>query len=337
MNMMTKNEIKVQNKPNLNGLRFRKFRGEADYPIMQKIIEKASIADEENDAITVKDIKNDYAHLTNSNPAKDMIFAEINGESVAYSRVGWYQEEDPNDRIYMHFVNIIPEYREMGIEDAMIGWCESRLATIAQAHPHDSRRLFQTYSTDRKPGLNRILESLNYQPVRYFFEMSRTLDEIPAATLPEEIEVRPVLEKDIRKIWDASIEAFRDHWGFSEPTEEDFLGYKNSKYFQPELWQVAWHGDQVVGSVLNYINHDYNQKNNRKRGWTEEITTHRDWRRKGIAGGLIVRSMHMHKALGMTEVGLGVDTNNLSGAHRLYQRLGYEKEKTMFTYRKPMN
>ena len=44
----------------------------------------------------------------------------------------------------------------------------------------------------------------------------------------------------------------------------------------------------------------------------------------------------MHKAMGMEEVGLGVDTNNLTGALRLYQRLGYEKEKTMMTYRKPM-
>jgi ribosomal protein S18 acetylase RimI-like enzyme len=46
--------------------------------------------------------------------------------------------------------------------------------------------------------------------------------------------------------------------------------------------------------------------------------------------------MKMHKAKGMDEVALGVDTNNLTGALRLYQRLGYEKEKTMMTYRKSM-
>jgi len=46
--------------------------------------------------------------------------------------------------------------------------------------------------------------------------------------------------------------------------------------------------------------------------------------------------MHMHKAKGMTEVALGVDTNNPSGALKLYQSLGYEKERTMMTYRKEM-
>ncbi len=92
----------------------------------------------------------------------------------------------------------------------------------------------------------------------------------------------------------------------------------------------------MVGSVLNYIDHDYNQKFNRKRGWTEEITTHRDWRRRGIARALIVRSMHMHKAKGMTEVALGVDTNNPTGALKLYESLGYQKENAWTIYRKPL-
>ena len=75
---------------------------------------------------------------------------------------------------------------------------------------------------------------------------------------------------------------------------------------------------------------------NRKRGWTEEISTRRQWRRKGIAKALIVRSMHMHKANGMTEVGLGVDTQNPNGALQLYQSLGYKKERTSINFRKPM-
>jgi ribosomal protein S18 acetylase RimI-like enzyme len=303
---------------------------------MIRIIETATKADNEERSITLDEIKNDYEHLTHSDPQEDLIFAEINANPIAYSRVEWYQEENPNNRIYTHFIYILPEWREMGIEETMMHWCESRLSTIAEKHPFDSKRYFQTFNTDRNPRFNKIIESLGYQATRYFFEMSRPLEEIPAAELPEDVEVRPAEEKDFRKIWDASIEAFRDHWGFAEPNEQDYKGYRESKYFQPELWQVAWHGDEVVGSVLNYIDHDYNQKYDKKRGWTEEITTHRDWRRKGIAGALIVRSMQMHKAKGMTEVALGVDTNNLTGAHRLYQRLGYQKIKTMTTYRKEM-
>lgn len=333
---MKDNEIFLKFAPEVEGLRFRKFKGESDYPKMVAILEVATKADKEDRAIKLDDIKHDYEHLKNSNPATDMLFAEIDGRTVAYSRVEWWQEKDPNHRIYSLFVNIIPAVRNQGIETAMLRWCETRIGKIASSHPQDSQRFFQTYSSEFKPDLNKLLDECGYTATRFFIEMSRPLDDIPEAALPQGVDVRPVSEKDVRKVIDASNEAFRDHWGYSQPTEEDIKSYKSSKYFQPELWQVAWVGDEVVSSVMNYIEHDYNQKFNKKRGWTENISTHRKWRKKGIAKALIVRSMHMHKAKGMTEVGLGVDTNNPNGALRLYQKLGYEKNKTWITYRKEL-
>ena len=333
---MKDNQIILEYAPEVEGLRFRKFKGESDYPAMVAILEATAKADHEDRAIKLDDIKNDYEHLKNSDPDTDMLFAEINGKPVAYSRVEWWQEEDPNHRIYSLFANITPEARSQGIETAMLHWCETRLGKIAESHPLDSKRFFQTYSSEFKPDLNQLLDRRGYTATRFFIEMSRTLEEIPAAEMPQGIEVRPVEEKDVRKVIDASNEAFRDHWGFSQPTEEDIKSYRSSKYFQPDLWQVAWVDDEVVSSVMNYIEHDYNKKYNKARGWTENISTHREWRRKGIAKALIVRSMHMHKAKGMTEVGLGVDTNNPNGALKLYQNLGYKKDKTWITYRKEM-
>jgi GNAT superfamily N-acetyltransferase len=166
--------------------------------------------------------------------------------------------------------------------------------------------------------------------------MSRDLEEIPIAELPEGIKARPVKKGEERKIWEAANEAFRDHWGYAQPNDEHYTAYASSKYFQPELWQVAWDGEEVVASVMNFIDHDYNQKFNCQRGWTEDISTRKPWRHRGIAKALIVRSMHMHKALGMTEVALNVDTHNPTGALQLYQHLGYKKDKTFSTYRKPL-
>jgi ribosomal protein S18 acetylase RimI-like enzyme len=333
---METKEIILENMPDIKGLRFRGFLGEADYPNMVAIVEAHSKADNDDFAVTLESLKHDYAHLTNSNPTEDMIFAEIDGKAVAYSRVQWWQEEEPNDRIYMHFVKIKPKWRFQGIEEAMIRWCEDRLKAIAEGHPKDSERILQTDSSEFKPDYNKLLESFGYKATRFFIEMSRPLDDIPEAVLPEEIEVRPVMKEDTRMVWDASVEAFRDHWGYSPPYEEDYIGYTGSKYFQPALWQVAWDRDKVVSGVLNYIDQDYNKKFDRKRGWTENIFTLRNYRRRGIAKALIVRSMHMHKAKGMTEVGLGVDTNNTSNALNLYQSLGYHKDKMQILYRKPM-
>lgn len=333
---MKENEKYLESAPNIEGLNFRHFAGDSDYPKMIAIVNAAGDADQDDRSETFEDIKNQYEHLNNCDPYKDMLFAEIKGETIAYSRVEWWQEEDPNDRIYTHFVLIVPEYREKGIEQAMIQWCENRLLDIAEEHPQDSKRYYQTYSSAVKSSFNKILESFEYEVERYFIEMSRSLDVIPETQLPDGIDVRSVKEQDERKVWDASVEAFRDHWGFSPPTEQDYTSYKSSKYWQPDLWQVAWDGDEVVSSVMNYIDDDHNQKFSRKRGWTETISTRREWRRRGIAKALIVHSMHMHKEKGMTEVALGVDTQNPSGALKLYESLGYIKDKTHMTYRKEM-
>lgn len=66
-------------------------------------------------------------------------------------------------------------------------------------------------------------------------------------------------------------------------------------------------------------------------------------RRGGGAGGdvesrkaLIVESIRELASRGMTEVALGVHTENPNGAFDLYAGLGYEVVSTWTTYRKPL-
>jgi ribosomal protein S18 acetylase RimI-like enzyme len=74
----------------------------------------------------------------------------------------------------------------------------------------------------------------------------------------------------------------------------------------------------------------------RKRGYTEGICTLRPWRKLGLARSLLVQSMQMFKEMGMTETALSVDLENLSGALRLYESVGYRKVKQQINYRKPL-
>jgi hypothetical protein len=81
-----------------------------------------------------------------------------------------------------------------------------------------------------------LLEKNGYRPERYGFEMVRPdLEDIPDTPLPEGLEVRPVLPEHYRAIWEADTEAFRDHWGFVEPSEEDYQAWLvDTTVFQPE-------------------------------------------------------------------------------------------------------
>jgi ribosomal protein S18 acetylase RimI-like enzyme len=74
----------------------------------------------------------------------------------------------------------------------------------------------------------------------------------------------------------------------------------------------------------------------RKIGYTEFITVRRPWRRRGLARAMLARSMAVHKAQGMIQTALGVDTDNPSGALNLYQHMGYQVTGQETTYRKPL-
>jgi ribosomal protein S18 acetylase RimI-like enzyme len=148
--------------------------------------------------------------------------------------------------------------------------------------------------------------------------------------------VRPVQLEHYRAIWEAECEAFRDHWGNEAVDESDFARWSDARRptFQPHLWQVAWDGDQVAGMIRNYIDHETNAHFNRQRGYTEDISVRRPWRRRGLARALLARSLRVLRDEGMSEAALGVDTANPSGALRLYEDMGFRTVRHSTDYRK---
>jgi mycothiol synthase len=88
---------------------------------------------------------------------------------------------------------------------------------------------------------------------------------------------------------------------------------------------------------LSFIDKDQNEIYGRKRGYTENICVRRPWRKQGLAKALIASSLVALKERGMTEAGLGVDSENTSGALHLYEFMGYRVVKRSTIYRKPLN
>ncbi len=345
---MTSDAIQLPDAPGIHGLRFRRFRAGDDFNHMATITRASAEVDDTERADTPEELANMYEHLTNSDPYTDMIFAEVDSgdgrepEVIGYSRGAWRIEGSgaSGERRYMFFGRILPHWRRKGIGSAMLRWMEGRLREIAAGHPAEVEKYFMTLAAQGETGLAVMLEKTGYQPVRYGFEMVRPdLENIPNYPVPEGLEVRSVLPEHYRAIWDADTEAFRDHWGFVEPSEEDYQGWLVDRtIFQPELWQVAWNipTTQVAGQVRTYIDHEQNKLYDRQRGWTEFISVRRPFRRRGLARALIAQSLRVQKQAGMTESALGVDSENLSGATRVYEDCGFKVVKRTTIYRKPL-
>jgi len=337
---MPSDEIIIVDSPNIPGLSFRHFRGANDYPHMARIIAACADVDKLDRADTAENIADAFNYLVNCDPYQDMIFAEVNGEVLGYSRASWWTEY--NDTYLYGFIGFVtPAWRRKGIGRVMLRWIENRLREIGAQHPSGQPQLFQAYVTQHQTGMSRMLEREGYQPVRYAFEMLRpTLDNISDFPLPTGIEVRQVLPEHYRSIWEADIEASRDNWGFGPQIEEMYQGWLNNKtIFQPHLWEVAWDiaTDQVAGQVRAFIVQAENEKHNRRRGYTEFISVGRRWRKQGLARALIARSLRRQREEGMTESALAVDSENDSGATRLYEACGFRVVRRDTFYRKPLH
>ena len=336
MTTMIEERIVRTQLPDIPGLSFRRFRGEEDYPHILEIIECSKTADGIERSGTVDDIRREYKHLTNCDPYQDVLFAEVDGQPIAYSRLFWHRL-DEGIRVYIAYGFMLPEWRRKGIGTAMLLSNEARMREIAAGHPDDGPRYFQTWATETEISTHALVKSQGYKPIRYGFEMRRDLSEpFPRAPMPEGLEVRPVEESQIRTIFEASNEAFRDHWGYRESTWEEFQGWMDDPTFTPEIWKIAWDGDQVAGIVMNIVSEKENEEYRRKRGYTENISVGRPWRKRGLAKSLILQSMQMFKEMGFTETALGVDAENTSGTLHLYKSLGYKVTKQDTVYRKEM-
>jgi len=321
--------------PVIPGFTFRSFRGSQDIPEMHKVNTASNIDEGDEEVQTFEEFAHYYNNLTNCDLEKDSLIAEYEGRIIGYSRVYWDKIPKNNCINYGHFASVVPEWKNNGIRKALFHWGEARVKEIAKTHDPDIQKYIICWVSPKANEWESILSTNGYEIVRYAFLMVRPdLENIPDLPLPEGIIVRPTTPDDYRKIWDAAKEIFSDEWAEPEWQDSWYDRWVNQPNFQPELWQIAWCGDEVAGMVRSYISHPENEEFNRKWGYTENIGIRRPYRGKGLAKALIARSFQVVKDQGMEKAALGVDAENPSGALHLYKSMGFEESQRWKTYRK---
>jgi mycothiol synthase len=304
----------------------RPYRGRADHAAMAEILTAYHQHTGEGTMATAEQFDSNYAHLDGCDPDRDVYVIETgDGVPVAYGRsIVEHQSDGLTGYVFMPFR---PDHLRRDLFHAVADGLEAHLLPRL-AGVEGSR--FQASATHPGPdrpasGESAWFEERGYDARHWGASLVRpNLDDIPERHLPDGVELRPVTEDQLRTIVAAHHECFRDEWGFTEMTEKDYAWIIDDPYRDHTLWKVAWAGDQVVGQVKPFINHDENLERGYRRGYTEYISTHRDWRMRGIAGTLLAWSLQELRDRGMTEAALGVDTNNPGGAFQLYQSLGFE-------------
>lgn len=220
-----------------------------------------------------------------------------------------------------------PAWRGRGIGRALLAWQDARGRQKLVEQGKELPARLVVYTEDEAVDTRRLLDRAGFAPRRYYRAMRRDL----ASPLPD---VRPVdgihvvpwspdLDEHVRT---AHNDAFRDHWG-SEPATPESWAAGRSK-FAPAWSFVALDrtadGPVVAGYALSSRYEQDWEVNGYTSGYTGTLGVRRAYRRRGVAPALLAASMAAFRADGMQYAELDVDSENPSGAHGLYARLGYE-------------
>lgn len=319
------------------GVTVRAFDPDRDYPAAAALIREVNAHDDEPWLPTAENLAHDWAPTSGFMAARDTQLAFDGDRLVGATIVGW--RERTGTIVHNMEVWVRPGDRRRGIGTALLRWAEDHAVASVGAGYGGSPDLPHVHNggIDRDhAAANAFASARGYRPIRFGFLMQRDLSEpIPDVPLPPGIEVRPVVEADHRRIWDADVEAFRDHWESARREESDYRRFFDEPDLDTSLWQVAWAGDEVAGSVLNYIYADENRALGMDVGWLQHVSTRRAYRGRGVAGALIARSLAVLRERGMAVARLGVDGANPTGAVELYKRYGFTEFRGWIVQRKP--
>ncbi len=319
------------------GLRLRPYAGEADLVHIARLENAEAQADGLQRRTTVEEVASNHAHPNASfDPARDVTLAEIDGQVVAAAQREVVDTTDGHREYRLDGI-VDPVWRRRGIGTALLE-DNIRHARELAAIERPSSPIIGSWSWDSQRGDVALLERAGFKVARWFFDMVRPdLEDIPDVPLPDGLELRPIDRSLARAVWDADVEAFADHWGGFDHSEEHLQRWLDNPHTDLSIWVVAFDGDEIAGGIINSIDEDQNAALGIRRGWLSSVFTRRPWRRRGLARALIAESLRVLREHGQTSAALGVDADNPSGALGLYEGVGFAVDQRSSAWRRELS
>lgn len=288
--------------------------------------------------VTENDIETGWK-MPKFNPQTDtqMVYNPA-GELVGYIEV--WAISDPPVHPWI-WGRVHPDYHRMGIGSFLMNWAEMRARQAIERCPQDVRVAYRasTVATIKPPEM--LFGAVGMRLIRHSFDMKIDFDEAPPEPVwTNGIRVRNVTnpEADIETIAYVDAESFRDHFGYVEQPFEDQVTWirswlSNSELLaDPSLWFLAMDGDQAIGLALCALY----EREDRQYGHVNSLGVLRSHRRRGIGMALLQHAFAEYYRRGYKGVTLVVDAENLTGALRLYKKVGMSVHRQFDLYEKEL-
>lgn len=211
---------------------------------------------------------------------------------------------------------------------------DAGLAIAADVVPSEPGWTVSSGCVKEDIALSRALDVVGFEHTRTYARMVRSLAGVSATMPPAPPGIRlEVAEssEQLGQLHRTHMSSFDGHYGFTERTEADYLHrLANADGPTPDRWWLAMAADQAVGLCI--------QDDSRAEfstAWVRTLGVVSTHRGQGIARWLLLSACADAAHRGMSEIGLTVDTENVTGAARLYESVGMRAHLSIALWEKP--
>ncbi len=172
-----------------------------------------------------------------------------------------------------------------------------------------------------------LFEGRGYRDARRHYVMAIVLDEEPPKPeLPAGLAIKAFREEEARAFQAAAGEAFAEEWGFHTLPFDEWWSMRKDD--DKSLWFVIRDGGEIAAlarcePMLGG-------------GSVGMLAVRKPWRKRGLGRALLLHAFHEFRARGFTRASLGVDSENPTGATRLYESVGMRVESEHVTFEKEL-
>lgn len=240
---------------------------------------------------------------------------------------------DEDEHLALFDGNVHLAHRGRGIGKHIVGWLETRARKEFQSRSESTPQIFRTSCAAHQTDRIALFEQCELKPMRYAYTMRRdSTKPILTEALPTDVRLEqwsPALDLPLMRAFNT---AFREHWGLPQMNAELWHQFfTGGPHFRGDLSMIAMEGDTIVGFCVNWVNADIQE------GYVQAIGVIPAWRGRGLASALMARAMANFRNEKLSHAALDVDTQNPTGALRLYQKHGFETTKQSITFGKRLH
>ncbi len=184
-----------------------------------------------------------------------------------------------------------------------------------------------------------VITACGFVPVRRFYRMriESTSPHVPEAEppLPDGVEIVVCGDDEatLRRLCDVDNASFLDHWHFFPREFDEWWAYLSARSTRDPAgwWLLTVDGEDAAICLLDESRADLGD------GYVGILGVRREFRGRGLAQLLLRRAFCYYRDLGRAGTQLGVDADSLTGAVRLYEKVGMQATRTVQGYALPLS